>query len=488
MTDTSNYMQQPMFMPQYPPQGYGQQMPQATPQQQGNLQPQDLQHVNDVMNQYIQSKQSQQGGGLLQQILSNRMQPADQDIMTAGVREAQSYASPQGFKPYTPEGQMADRITQQLSPYSDALKLAQGGETLAGTQMENQIKAQTGLPMAQADLAQKQLALMIAQKTGLPLAEAQLQAANISNQYAPAKNQAEIGLQGAQAGYYNSALQRDLAEKAFEYQNNPQMQQANLMSQYLRKASGMGQQPSPTPQNNGFGGMSTPANANAPQGGQVPPSAPAQQQETGQPTFNPMGAMLAKQFGMENMQIGANGQPEMIPGVITPGQKEMDTAFATALQTYQNAGGAKRTADTIKTVQDVINQLKTGKITTGGFLDRNALNNQGEPTEMGRNLDPSVLVARNLISSAILPQAKPLFGARVTNFDAQSLVNSKGLDPMADTETNITKLTNLINEIKAGQTDLQNGGQYFNKKGTLSGFQPVTQQTTDPQSDPLGIR
>lgn len=448
-----------------------------SPQDQQQTYPQpglDLQHVNDVMNQYIQSKQQQQNGGLLQQILSNRMQPQDQDIMTSGVREAQSYASPGGFKAYSPEGQIADRITQQLSPYSDALKLAQQGENLSGTQMQNQITAQTGLPMAQTELAKKQLALMIAQKTGLPMAEAELQAKTIANQYAPAMDQADIAGKNASTNYMNTALQRALTEKAFDYQNNPQMQQANLMAQYLRNASGLGGGQAPTPAQNGFGGMSTPSTPDAPQGGQIPPSAPQPQQQGG--GFNPMGAMLAKQFGLENMQIGRNGQPEPIPGVPTAGQKEVDKNFADALQTYQNAGGAKRTADTIKTIQDVISQLRTGKITTGGLLDRNALNNEGAPTEIGRNLDPSVLVARNLISSAILPQAKPLFGARVTNFDAQSLVNSKGLDPMADTNTNISKLQNLLAEIQSGQSDLQNGGSYFNQKGTLSGYTPQVQQ------------
>lgn len=458
MTDTSNF---------YQPQGYA---PAPPP----NL---DLSHVNDVLNQYIQSKQQQQGGGLLQQILTNRMQPDPTDVMTAGLREAQSFASPQGFQAYTPEGQMATRIQQQLSPYSDALKLAQQGETLSGTQMQNQITAQTGLPMAQAELAQKQLALQIQQQTGLPLAEAQVKAAQIANQYAPAKNQAEIGLQGAQATALNEQVQRANSEKAFDYANNPQMQQANLMAQYLRNASGLGGgQAAPTPAQNGFGGMSTPVTPEQPNGGQIAPQPQAQPPQRQGGVFNPMGAMLAKQFGLENMQIGPDGQPQPIPGVPTAGQKEIDKNFADSLQTYQNAGGAKRTADTIKTIEDIIKQLQDKKITTGGLLDRNALNNEGAPTEIGRNLDPSVLVARNLISSAILPQAKPLFGARVTNFDAQSLVNSKGLDPMADTNTNISKLQNLLAEIQSGQNDLITGGGYFNQKGTLAGYTPQMQQ------------
>lgn len=172
MTDTSNYYPQPGM---------------------------DLSHVNDVMNQYIQSKQKQQNGGLLQQILSNRMQPQDQDIMTAGLREAQSYASPGGFKAYSPEGQMADRITNQLSPYSDALKLANQEETLSGNQMDNQIKAQTGLPAAMAELKQRQMHNDVYGKTGLPQAMADLQMAQTNAKYADPEAQAKIALMNAQA-------------------------------------------------------------------------------------------------------------------------------------------------------------------------------------------------------------------------------------------------------------------------------------------------
>lgn len=450
----------PLPMPAAMSMGMPQQTPMGGPQ---NVQTPEMQHLTDVLQQYTNSKQNQQNNsGLVQQILSNRMQPTLGDASQSTAQTAQSFLAPNLFRPQTPDQAMVERYQNQLAPYTQGLNLANQSAELSGHLMQNNITQQTGLPMAQAQLQAEQMKNQIMQQTGMSSA------------------QADIALKNSQAGYYSSALQRDLAEKAFDYQNNPQNIQARVMGQYLQGMSGQGQpQQAPTPQQNGFGGMSTPVTTAMPQGGQIPPSSPQQQVQTqpqGQPAFNPMGAMLAKQFGLENMQIGANGQPQMIPGVVTPGQKQIDTDFATSLQTYQNAGGAKRTADTIQTVQNVIDALKSGKITTGGILDRNALNNEGAPTWVGRNFDPSVLVARNLISSAILPQAKPLFGARVTNFDAQSLVNSKGIDPMADNATNIMKLQNLISEIKSGQQDLMNGGSYFSQKGTLSGYQPISQQ------------
>lgn len=177
MTDTSNYYPQPGM---------------------------DLQHVNDVMNQYIQSKQQQQNGGLLQQILSNRMQPQDQDIMTAGLREAQSYATPGGFKAYSPEGQMADRISNQLSPYSDALKAANEGAVLSGRTMDNEITAQTGLPAAMAALQSQQQHNDVYGKTGLPQALATLQEAQTKAQYADPMAQADLSLKQAHAKYFNA--------------------------------------------------------------------------------------------------------------------------------------------------------------------------------------------------------------------------------------------------------------------------------------------
>lgn len=249
-----------------------------------------------------------------------------------------------------------------------------------------------------------------------------------------------LGLQGQQA---------DVTLK------QAQANQANAMSQFFSGSA------SP------FGG------AQPQQGGSIPMN--------GQPQFSPRGAMIAKMMGLpEGMQIGSSGNPEQIPGIITPGQKEQDTNFAQAWQTYSNTGGAARTQNAIATVDDVLNQLKQGKIQTGGVQGAFTLEG-GEPSWIGKATNSPVLVARTRISNAILPQAKALFGARVTNFDAQSLINSQGLDPMAPTDVNIQKLEALKSSLLSGQKDLMTSGQFFQQHGTLAGYQP---QAALPQQPP----
>lgn len=424
--------------------------PQSMPQQPVQMPP-EINHLNDIIQQYTQNKQDQQNNsGLVQQILSNRMQPTADDASTSVFKNAIS--APNQY--ISPDQVMADRYKEQLAPYTQGLQLANQSAELTGRNQTNDIQAQTGLPMAMASLQHEQMANDIMAKTGMDRATAEI-----------ALQQAQAGQAGAMGNYYNTTLQRDLAEKKFDYENNPANIQARMMAQYMGGLSGGGQ----------------PANGNLPQmmpspNGSLPstpmPQGASNQQPNGQPAFNPMGALLAKQFGLENMQIGANGQPQMIPGVVTPGQKEIDTNFATNYQTYANAGGAKRTQNALDIIDQTIDKLNSGDLDTGGLLGRVTMTPQGEPSHTGMMLNAPVLVARNQIANAILPQAKALFGARVTNFDAQSLINSQGLDPMADKTTNIEKLQRLKASIMSGQQDLANSGQYFSQHGTLSGYQP----------------
>lgn len=256
-----------------------------------------------------------------------------------------------------------------------------------------------------------------------------LQAKMIANQIAIPKAQSEANLQNAQAGYYGSALQRDISEKQFEYQNNPEMMQAAAMARLLNNASGY-------------------SNSAAYPGQSADQSAA---QMSG-PTIN-RGAILQKM------------------GLLTPGQQEEDKNFAQSWQSYNNEGGDKRLQNGIDTINDAISKLQKGEITTGGGGTRAFINPNGEPIFGSQFINPNAIVTRNLISGSILPQAKALFGARVTNFDANQLINSQGMDLMADTDTNIQKLERLRDATVAAQKELNESGNYFDQNGTLTGYQ-----------------
>lgn len=237
--------------PQFAANGMGMpvsQMPAQTPMAgpQNVQMPPDISHIQNVVNQYQQNQGGQDSNGFLQQILSNRLQP---DL---GDASKSAFMSNQTGQYVSPNQVMANRITTQLSPYSEAVGL-QG-------------------------------------------------------------KMAEAGLQNAQAAYYQSALQRDLASKAYEYANDPARMQALMMARYMQGLSGGGLATPNTPQTIVQDVAGTPAGSQLPS---VPLNQAMAANSSPMPSgggFNPMGAMLAKSLGLTDMQIGANGQPMPIPG------------------------------------------------------------------------------------------------------------------------------------------------------------------------------
>lgn len=266
----------------------------------------DVQHLTDVLSQLVQNKQGAQGGsGLIQQILAKRFQP---DLADASKSIFQSNQAGQ----YTsPEQVASQRAMLELQPYMVGTDMATKQAELDKVQMANNITSKTGLPMAQAQLQAEQMKNDIMQKTGMSSA------------------QADIAVKNAQANFYNSSLQRAMAEKnadynnairekQFEYANDPAKAQASMMAGYLK---GMTPSASDTPAMTSPN-MSMPISSNQNAVPDLPQVAQQNAATSAQSTspapagggFNPMGAMLAKQFGLEGQQIGPNGQVGPIPG------------------------------------------------------------------------------------------------------------------------------------------------------------------------------
>lgn len=140
-------MAQPMMVPQasvdqnFSIPGMGGMQPQQ--QQMPQQPPPELQHVTDVLQQYIQSKQGQQGnnGGMLQQIFANRLQPEMQDIQRSVNDTNAAYGAPNLVKALSPQEEMATRYANELSPYTSMLE-AQGK---MGTNMMNMSGGGTGV-------------------------------------------------------------------------------------------------------------------------------------------------------------------------------------------------------------------------------------------------------------------------------------------------------------------------------------------------------
>lgn len=135
------------------------------PQQQMPQQPPpELQHVTDVLQQYIKSKQDSQGNnGLTGDILAQRFQPQMQDISKSIVSTNAAYGAPNIVKPLSVYEAASQRANSELSPYTTALDIQ-------GKQLGNQNAQITNqyLPQEkQADIAMKNAQAQTASGFGL---------------------------------------------------------------------------------------------------------------------------------------------------------------------------------------------------------------------------------------------------------------------------------------------------------------------------------
>ena len=184
-------------------------------------------------------------------------------------------------------------------------------------------------------------------------------------------------------------------------------------------------------------------------------------------------------------------------GALTPGQKAVDDEFAKTFTGFNSTGGANNTNVAISQIDKVIAGLQNGKninngqppvdpsvppIHTGLDVDRAAFDNSGHPTLVGKAIDPDLITAKSNVDGAVLPLLKPLFGSRVTNFDASSSMSSMGMNPTASTDENIAKLQGLKSRLLGAQQELYKAGDYFNKNGTLAGYGGATAENAQQQA------
>lgn len=127
----------------------GVQSPQSGPQ---NVQvPPQLQHIGDVINQYVQDKQTQADPGVVGQILSQRFQPTLADTSRSVFESNQN--GPGNY--VSPEQIAQQRGMRELTPYTANIEMQTQAANLQKMQQANQLQGLTGLPAAQADIALK---------------------------------------------------------------------------------------------------------------------------------------------------------------------------------------------------------------------------------------------------------------------------------------------------------------------------------------------
>lgn len=189
-------------MPSFAPQP-----PQMQPQQQQDPNAGMLKAIFGQMQQNKQGMQDQ--GGIIQQILANRMQPEAQDVARSITQTAQAYGAPDLFKAATPDQAVGQRVEDQLAPYTSALALQakikniknSGGAT--GELVDRLMRENPGMTFGQAlqqvQTGYRQGIILDAQGNAVPIPGFGAAKGNINYQAQGGTNKANVESAGPQA-------------------------------------------------------------------------------------------------------------------------------------------------------------------------------------------------------------------------------------------------------------------------------------------------
>lgn len=145
------------------------------------------------------------------------------------------------------------------------------------------------------------------------------------------------------------------------------------------------------------------------------------------------------------------------------GQKAVDIATGKDYADYAAGGGYAKIQSTISKLRDVQDQLKKDPKSTGGYA--NYL-----PDSVRATVDPTGLSREQEVHSAILGNLKQIFGGKVTE-DQMRIFLKKSYDPRLPSEENVKKLDAAINEMQEKAAAKEHSMQYFEKNGSLKGYQ-----------------
>lgn len=142
------------------------------------------------------------------------------------------------------------------------------------------------------------------------------------------------------------------------------------------------------------------------------------------------------------------------------GQKELDKQAAKEYQEW-SSGGAKIAQSEIGKLKNVLKDLKSGKVTTGGLTD----------TLPDQLVDSDYLSARSDVQSSVMGSLRALLGAQFTEKEGERVI-ANTWNKADSTENNIGRVERLVNDLENKAKDKTNKAEYFQKAGsTLKGYQ-----------------
>lgn len=151
-------------------------------------------------------------------------------------------------------------------------------------------------------------------------------------------------------------------------------------------------------------------------------------------------------------------EAERLPQEGAKSFKEVNKEFAKDYNDW-TGGGAKIAANEIAKLRNVVNDLESGKVSTGG-----ATGILPDRLTSGR-----VLKTRAAIESTVMKSLRALLGPQFTEKEGQRVIKATW-NEADSTENNLTRVQSLLRDLEGQFQAKQEKVDYFTKKGTLEGY------------------
>lgn len=148
---------------------------------------------------------------------------------------------------------------------------------------------------------------------------------------------------------------------------------------------------------------------------------------------------------------------------VTPGQEQIDKAYAPEYVQWTQGGGADM-ANQIATVEGIADRLESGKENlTGPGVG-------SQPDWLGAWTTPNAVSAREDVESVVQRNLRVLLGAQFTQAEGDRLI-ARAYNPRLPEEENAIRLRRLAKGMRAAADARADQAAYYQKNGTLVGWE-----------------
>ena len=182
------------------------------------------------------------------------------------------------------------------------------------------------------------------------------------------------------------------------------------------------------------------------------------------------------QIGGGGTSVTVNNVPQ--PGLggeysqpVTPGQEKVDKEFADRYLDWTEGGGADTLSQVAK-IEEVADQLESGDQNFTGPLVGNL------PDMVGTVVAPNAIQAREQVEEVVQRNLRTVLGAQFTEKEGERLI-SRAYNPRLSEEQNAKRLRRLASAMRAAADAKNAQMEYFQKNGTLTGWEGRTWSVDD---------